>query len=392
MSDRAWSGRTARVASTAALALLSSTGLGAQALPGEVSPEARAELAALARRTDSARVAFERASDEYRRIARSADATIDTSFFEAGGIRIRVMPPVLTGAEEAQIRMGIERALTTLRERFGANVDALVDTTPWTVYGGRGRMSRFGSVTMLSVGYDPRSPMRETFRRPVTAGSVEDFVLRQAGKNVARVAPSLRPLAGGFASFASEEGPWRIAARELALSYSSPARRCHTGSIPDCRRALSLPAPEDRLATWFDEKDHRGVATASRVDIALNDSARLRTWGRCERGDDTACTALVQSLRVRDPFTQNLRGTFVAHALEQGPAGMLDRLRADTSIATVESIARAAGMDADTLVASWRQRLIDTFDRGRPPAVPVVLSTAAWGALLAFAATRRRPS
>jgi hypothetical protein len=151
--------------------------------------------------------------------------------------------------------------------------------------------------------------------------------------------------------------------------------------------------PAEALERWFVPADYRSVVTASRMDIPASDTANQSSWKRCEAGADSACTRLARRLAVRDPFSGNLRGTFVAHALTVGPPGMTARMRADsTERDAVALIARAAGMPADSLIAGWQRRTTKALDDAVVPAIPVVLTTAAWGLVLLGVASRKRPS
>jgi hypothetical protein len=387
MSDRMRVMRTVALACALAYALIAPS-LGAQSA---FAPSA--ELQRLRMDADSADARRLRALEEFRRAQREERELTDTSWVDAGRVRVLISPAVLSDAERDRVREGIERALDSLDARFGEDALKMIDTSrPWTIAGTAGFLSGLKPANATSRAFGPQG-MQHHLRRPVSDAALESFALRQAGRALGRAVPSLATYVGENATFARDDGRWETAARELALSYSTAARLCHGGDVAQCRRVLTPAGPREALDQWFVPADYRAVVTASSMDIAPSDTVNLASWGRCKAGADSACTRLALRIPVRDPFSGNLRGTFVSYALEVGEPGMPERMRADsTTRDPVELLARAAGMPADSLIAGWQRRTSRALDDAIVPAVPVVFSTAAWGLLLLGVASRKRPS
>jgi hypothetical protein len=354
---------------------------------------AQSEVDQLRARAETARVRSAAATAAYRTAsARARLSRSDT--IRAAGIDLVVVPRLGSELDNQRLAEGLERGRSLLRQQWGSASDALVDTTSWRLYSSQRRFASLQPLTLASGQGGRRTSIE--IRRPVDPSRVERFLLRHAGVNVTRAIPALEGFAGADLPLEEPDQAYQLAARELALSWSSPARRCYAGSIADCRRILTRAHGQARLDTWYDPADHRAVATSHAGDIAKTDTVRHRLRNRCNDGEDAACTELARSFaEARFPLSTNPRATFVTHALWRADSSALVRLRAAPSEGTPDVVAllsAATGVSEDSLLAGWQARTNDALARSRPPAFPLIAGTAVWGLILLGISTRRRPS
>lgn len=340
---------------------------------------------------DSAEARAEVAEAEYRAaIQRRRIVSADT--MRAAGIPIVLVPAGTGEGDRSRLAEGMERGRAALVARWGPGADLLIDTVSWRLTAGTRRFVAIAPLTLSSGNFARRAQME--LRKPIDPARVERFVWRHASLNVVRAIPALTGFAGDEIPLDEQQLHAENAARELALAWSSPARRCYGGSLPDCRRILARPADADRVDTWFDAADHRALAAAHAGDIAPRDTTRQRLRARCNGGDDAACTAFVRSFpAARFPLSTNPRATFVAYALARTDAAGFERLRAAPATASTDVVALlsgATGIDADSLVAGWRASTRESLDRSRPGPFPLLATTTLWGLVLLGVSTRRR--
>lgn len=361
----------------------------AQSALARAAAQARAEAEGLRAHLDSARARTDRLYAARRSVLREENSVTDTAFFDAAPIRVLMFPKPLPEFEQQSIRRGIARGLATLESRHGALAAALVDTRPWMVGSTNNRASVLAPVALIAGG---SNDVVAILRRPISVEAVETFVLDHAGARLRRLTPAVSAWIGERATFADTEFLFERAARELAVAWAGPARRCAQGAIEDCRRTLVAVPDSLALWAWFDSTDHRRVVVASSGDIPPKDRTRQALKTRCLGGEASACTRLARTLPVRYPHSTNLRATVVREAFALGDTTMLARLRADSSIRRdpMASLARAAGVSEDSLLRAWWSRGRSALDNGRTSSVILLLVAAGWSlALLALAATRR---
>ncbi len=390
MSDARPVSRAAALLIVFALAGLLATDVSAQAQPRSRAADASApdvpSAAALRARLDSARRRAEQAESTYRarlresRVRRGADTT------RVGPVTVSYAPSDFPEDRRRMVVAGIERAVAALEERFGADGARLLDSTVLDVFE--------PPLRFLSPVYIRTEGVRgEPLGHTVTPDEVERYTLRKAAVNLPDVAPVLARFSGPNASFEGNEGSFEDVARELALSRSTAGRRCFTGDLAACRALLVEPASDaEALELWFEPADYRAVVAFGARAIPAHDTARQAARADCEGGDDAACERLVTQLPVRNPHSAMLRITLTEYALEIAPRNGVSVLAdADPESSPVAALARAAGVQEDSLVAGWRRRAIGALEAGRPSPVLLVASTAFWGLLLLELAIRRRP-
>ncbi|MBI4419935.1 MAG: hypothetical protein HY560_03850 [Gemmatimonadetes bacterium] len=172
---------------------------------------------------------------------------------------------------------------------------------------------------------------------------------------------------------------------ELVTAPSPPARDCLLGDLARCRVALTLTSVTDRAAEWYDAAGRRAVVARLLRDREVGG---YRQWANecVDARSDAACRELLRALGpavIPAPLTTGTRQTLVRHALELG--GRQAYRRFLESRAPMEmTLAATAGVSADSLLRSWRARLIAE----RPLVVttrPREAWTAVfWGTLLAL--------
>ncbi len=358
------------------------------AVVGSVSPRqtrAQDELE-LRTRLAAARAAQKAAEVARREAARRPAVPVDTTWYAAGPVRVAVMPVPLRDVEAQALVRGIEDGLAMLARRHGDRARALVDSLPWVIVGSSGRFAAFDPLVLMAGHRD----VVRRLERPVDAEVVAQAVLAHAGMRLRDAVPSTATFAGDRFSLADDEATFERAGREMAIAWVAPARRCYRGTVADCRRSLSLPDSAARLATWFDATDHRVAVIGAAGDIAPDDQARQGQRRRCYDGDDAACTALAGTLRIRYPFSDNLRASLLREAFRLGDTLMLDRLRTTTGADPIDGLAQAAGITPDSLITSWTRHARAALADTRVSAPALLLCAIGWSmALVALAGARR---
>lgn len=361
------------------------------AVPAAIPAGAQAMTAAQLRvQLERAQAEADSAGERFRRASRASVEKTDTMVIRSGPITLLVIPAVLGDGERERIEGALAAARATLRGHFGDAGDRLFDTLPRVLRGRPGEFARFRPMMLRMNAKNDAFGMR--IERPIQGEQITEALLRDAGRNLPLVAPMLAPLVGRSVSFASEAEEFEFAGRELALSASSPARRCRTGSLADCRRVLETDTSAARLERWFEPPDHRTVVALHRGAVAAQDTARQAALARCVAGADTACTRLLHVLKLREPVSGALRGTLVRHALETGAPGVLERLQEVPSGGLIAMLARAAELPEDSLVAGWHRRIDRAAQGTDVGSAPLILTAAAWSLVLVAFSAGRKPS
>lgn len=331
----------------------------------------------------------ERAESTFQMLRDGGDRYGDS--LSAAGVTVHFAATALDDENRASLAEGLEQGAATLRARLGEAGATLVDSAHWYLQGYRGVSGRLAQ-------YELAASPRMTFQRirldgPIDPAEVARFVVRAAGDRLATVAPAVAQYARATIDLAPTEAVFEQVGRELSLTWSAAGRRCARGSIEGCRAVLTRASGAEALSLWFDPSDHRAVIVAASMPPAGLDSAFYAERHRCYEGDDAACTRLVPRVPVKDPFSTNVRASFVAHALEVGGAGALDRLRAASAagVDPITMLATTAGTEPESLIGGWQARSAAALADGRSPMLPVVLTTAAWCGVLLVGATRRKP-
>lgn len=183
----------------------------------------------------------------------------------------------------------------------------------------------------------------------------------------------------------------RDARLELAVAESHPARRCVSGDLRQCAAILALRGrPADPLHQWYAPPDYQ--ALVSRIRLAPGDGRVAPTLQRrCLAAELAACERLLTSLapdRIPPPVMEGPRLMLLREALELGGNGALGRLRPSTADVGAR-LAAASGVSEDSLLASWRRRMVAPRGANVRPPAGVAIASAAWMVALAGVAMRR---
>lgn len=178
---------------------------------------------------------------------------------------------------------------------------------------------------------------------------------------------------------------------DIATAGSFAARRCVVGDFAACARVLSLRGrPADPAHAWYAPEDYRDLASRLRLAPPDGDEAP-RLQRRCLTGDAAACSTLIKRLgpdRLPAPTLEAPRLVLLHEALRLGGDGAITRLRASTGdIGT--RLSAAAGVEEDSLLSSWRRRVISQRGARIRPTGEVALATIGWTLLLTGLGLRR---
>ena len=351
------------------------------------TPASGQTAAAWRKRLDGATAASLRADSDFVRV-REATALERTAQLVAGGRRVLYSPKQITATDSARIARGLEDGRARLVARFGANSAQLLDSTSWLL---TPSLERRPYPTEVRLSTSERAfGTRVDLRRPIDPRKVEEFVLGVAGDGLSRLAPGLQRHASGAVSLADDPDRFVLAGREMALSWSSAARRCITGALVACRAALTVAEPADRLSHYFEPSDWQAVVVASSSPVDA-DSLFFVERRNCLAGEQAACARIITKVVVPLPISSSARGTLVMHALDLGGLQAVDRLVASREVDPIALLAAVAGVPEDSLLASWQRRTASALHSVQGNPLPLVLSVAGWGALVLVGATRRRP-
>lgn len=341
---------------------------------------------ALRARLEHVRAVRARSDTTVRRLEQERRAR-RTARIRSGGRTVAYDPTLLTPEDSARIAEGLARGLDRLVARFGEEGRTLIDTVTWVAvrvpwwFGQRRvglRTATSGAAETLNL---PQPPDPEWVAR---------FVLQSAGPALVPGSTALNAWSPWSVSLADEEERFAEAGRELALSWAAAGRRCSTGSVSACRRALEPVPGEDRLDRLFDASDWRAVVTASPLP-ALTDSTFFSRRRTCLAGNDAACANIVSQLTPPDPFSGGMRATLVMHAIDLGGRDALGRFRSSTEREPLALLAEVAGVPEDSLIMSWQRRTAVALAAERRGVIPLSLSVAGWSLLLLAGASFRRP-
>lgn len=302
----------------------------------------------------------------------------------SAGRVVRYRVEEITSSDSAHIAEGLELGRTRLAERFGDAGTALIDTATWVVTRNRGKTF---SPAVLFAQREP-SGARASLSRPISASSVADYVLSQAGDRLVGTTPAFRGYAGWTAFLADRVQSEEIA-RGLATSWAVSGRRCATRAVAACKAVLAPFDSAAGFARYFDASDTRAVVTSARLP-GLPDSAFSVGRRECLKGSDSACARIIDRIVPADPFNSFTRGSLLAHAIALGGNDALTRLAAAPDGPPIAVLASIAGISEEALIDSWYAQTFAAVTRGPAAMITPLLTTAAWCVLLMLVALRRR--
>jgi hypothetical protein len=167
----------------------------------------------------------------------------------------------------------------------------------------------------------------------------------------------------------------------LTTASTDISRGCLAGDIRRCRQALGLAPVADPILEGHTATERR-VLVEAKLD-ELRTPAKAAEYDRCViDGDDEACIGRLRELppeqlttTYSSPATHR---SFARWAITQGGADAYSRLRNSPSRRLDERLAAAAGVPADSLVASWHAHVMTA--RPVTPATPplTAIATLLW--------------
>jgi hypothetical protein len=348
-------------------------------------PALRAELYATRKASADAREALDS--------ARAGTIAVADRTRDLDGVTIRWAEGSFAQSDFDRIVDGIEAARASLDARFGdAGVQMLRGLRVEIYAPSRQRIRR--PPVRIAASTEPNA-QGASFAPPVDRAEVTTYILGQVGERLRRSAPALRRYPQTHLSLGDSPHRNALAAAHLAYGNSAPGRQCLEGALGACRAILTDAEGDRAKDLWYDAEDAPSIVRSTQHYAAPQSGAALATARKSclEDGLAQACQDVVQILRPVYPYSGLVRGTFVAHAISLGGPDGLSRVIADSADATnpIATLARAAGMSEDSLVASWQRELRAARNRERRGTVPLTASAVIWCALMLIGASFRRP-
>lgn len=384
-----FSRRVLEVVASVSLALLPGTA-GAQhanADAQEAQPPRDARMARM-ERLEARRVALDRTLEASRRVR---VRTLYPDTLRVGIFRVATSPELRTLVEPVTRQLSRE-----LQPRLdGAARDSLLN---WVVSVRRLRPDErrfFGPVPyLISVGRSGDlwgGLTGDGFVRPEAMRSSLEALVSSAATASFDAALRAWLYNGPVSPIAPNATVERDARHELAVAESHPARRCVSGDLRQCAAILALRGrPADPLHQWYAPPDYQ--ALVSRIRLAPGDGRVAPTLQRrCLAAELSACERLLTWLspdRIPPPVMEGPRLMLLREALQLGGNGALGRLRPTTADVGAR-LAAASGVSEDSLLASWRRRMVAPRGANVRPPAGVALASAAWMVALAGVAMRR---
>ncbi len=303
-----------------------------------------------------------------------------------GSVRVDFVADGLSARDTASIVDGLTAALETLRERHGEAGVALTAGAHWLAYRPDPRRRALRKRIILERAGDRYNS--SYVGSPASRSELEQLLLTYAGERLAAITPSLRGFSG-WAALRPQAEMYSEVARRLAISWSGAARRCASRALDACA-VIVAPFDDRAPGAYFEPADFRTVIAGARLP-ALGDSAYFASRRRCVDGVDSVCARMMDEVALPDPFNPIVRGTVLTRAIELGGRGAVARAAERREAPALEALAHIAGVSQDSLLASWHDQTFDTLKAERgATGFPLLFASLGWGALLLFAATRRR--
>jgi hypothetical protein len=219
-------------------------------------------------------------------------------------------------------------------------------------------------------------------------GNLEEGVQTAIGKAL------LDRLPEDFGRWVSNEGlaPYRGYEwyyRRFATVPSQTVRLCFAGELDSCWDAVGVSEGDNLWKKWYSDADRR--------EFVRSLSRFYRGWGRdplwegcVELGLTAACDALLKR-RFDEPvipLTGAFRASLTFRALQIGGEGSYLRLISPESLSPKERLAYTAGVDADSVMAVWRDEIMGARPRRAAGLGRAGATAIGWIFLLLFLAAR----
>ena len=166
---------------------------------------------------------------------------------------------------------------------------------------------------------------------------------------------ALEMWSGGQIRVATDRLPW--VARELIATPSTAVRQCYRGELEGCTEALGLNGAEGGWDRWYSAEERRYFV---QTRMGRGSARQTALWEGCVlSGMDDACSVLLRGIDPVFPFSTEARASLLGHALWTGGTGAFHRLRTTEAATPMDRLSAAAGMPFDSLLASWRNEVLE---------------------------------
>lgn len=287
------------------------------------------------------RIAADRAENREReRRLRERQTPLDT--FALGPFRVISVPDQKEVAEEV-----MEGAWEDLRPLVDGSEELL---EPWFFlvhyYWTRDRMILPEDSLIRKINMPRRFPRAYLERKAVEI----------VGNTLLKALPeTLKKWSGGRIRGATDRLPW--VARELIATPSTAVRQCYRGELEWCTEALGLNGAEGGWDRWYSAEERRYFV---QTRMGRGSARQTALWEGCVlSGMDDACGVLLRRMDPVVPFSTEARTSLLGHALWTGGTGAFRRLRTTEAATPTDRLSAAAGMPFDSLVASWRNEVLE---------------------------------
>jgi hypothetical protein len=193
----------------------------------------------------------------------------------------------------------------------------------------------------------------------------------------------------------AEETVNRTTYRRLAGGQSPIGRACVNGALVSCRHALAIAPGNDTLGVWFTAPERRAyvVRTTSAYSTSRSSDpyAPMRRRRCVEESIDADCRAMIATAPATAPTTSEVRGQLIRFALLTGGPEAFSRMVSSSSGDIGVLLERTAGQPLDTLIATWRARVIDARPESPVPNGKEIALCVGLSALVVGLSLGRRP-
>jgi hypothetical protein len=177
--------------------------------------------------------------------------------------------------------------------------------------------------------------------------------------------------------------------RRFATVPSQAVRLCFAGDLDSCWDAVGVSEADDLWKEWYTDADRREFVRSLSTRWWIRGSDPLRV-GCVEEGLTAACDALLKR-RFEEPvipLTGAFRASLTFRALQIGGEGAYLRLISDETLSPRDRLAYAAGVDADSLMAVWRDEIMNARPRHAAGMGRAGATALGWILILLFLAAR----
>lgn len=180
---------------------------------------------------------------------------------------------------------------------------------------------------------------------------------------------------------------WSHARIDLLVANAEAARRCANDDAAHCSLALGLSPVTDAAFAYYNARERRTIVERHAGVLRRADPA---FFDRCSaEQSQPACDSLVRmvpSEAIDPPVPPSVRQSLTRYALDLGGDGAFDRFMRPAGVS--ERLAAAAQVPIDSLIARWREKLLDSRTSSTALDATTALSSLFWIGLCACLSLR----